>query len=64
METIERPDMVDEGHLDFLDELRDSGAVNMFGARENLREEFGVDRYESSIILEYWMKSFSERHPN
>ena len=63
-EKVERPEVVEEAHLTYLDNLRESGVANMFGANPYLREEFGIDRYEASRILQYWMKSFSERHPD
>ena len=61
---VERPDSVEEVHLVFLDELRDSAETNMFGAGPYLQEEFGLTRPQSSEILMYWMESFSERSPN
>jgi len=30
--TTERPEIVTDEHLDYLDELRESGVTNMFGA--------------------------------
>lgn len=46
----------------FLDELRNSGATNMFGAAPHLAEAFGLDKGESRKILKEWMETFSERH--
>lgn len=54
----ERPEYVTDELLEYLDELRASGAVNMFGAGTYLRKEFALSRNESSIALGYW---FSER---
>jgi len=70
-QVIERPEIVTEEHLEFLDELRDSGETNMWGAGSYLEEEFPELSDNSSFhssqkslqILQYWMKSFSERHP-
>jgi hypothetical protein len=59
---MERPEIVQDQHLVFLDELRESGVTNMFGAGPYLVETFGVSHGESLVILAYWMKSFSERH--
>lgn len=50
-------------YFDFLDDLRESGITNMFGASPYLIEEFGVDRSTAQRILIEWMRSFSERHP-
>ena len=47
----------------FLDELRDSGVTNMFGAAPYIVEEFGVTRQEAKSFLVNWMQTFEERHP-
>jgi hypothetical protein len=61
---IERPDFVLDEHLEYLDDLRDSGDTNMFGARPYLMDEFPeLESVEAGKILSYWMKSFGERHP-
>ena len=44
----------------FLDELRESGDVNMFGARPYIMDEFGLDKHEAGEILTEWMKNFEE----
>lgn len=62
-ETIEKPAIVTDEHLEYLDDLRDSGETNMFGAGPYLQEEFGVTKHEAHDILGYWMKTFTERHP-
>ena len=59
---MDKPEILEEEHLEYLDDLRESGVTNMFGAGSYLREEFGMDRKESSVILSYWMDTFSERH--
>ena len=46
----------------FLDELRDSGATNMFGAAPYIVEEFGVTRKEARDLLLNWMQTVEERH--
>jgi len=55
---IKRPEGITDEHLEFLDDLRGSGATNMFGAGAYLREEFRIDTEEASKILLYWMKTF------
>ena len=45
----------------FLDDLRESGSVNMFGAGPVLQEVFGLKRLEARMIVKDWMESFSER---
>ena len=44
----------------YLDDLRESGVTNMFGASPYLQEEFGLDRYEARDILLQWMQSFNK----
>jgi hypothetical protein len=52
-----------EAHLIWLDDLRESGATNMFGAAPFLAEAFGLTTTEARGILQEWMTSFSVRHP-
>lgn len=62
--AVERPEIVEDEHLEFLDVLRDTGVTNMFGAAPYLRREFrGLKEKESHEILKYWMHTFSQRHP-
>jgi len=63
MKKVERPDFVEEEHLIFLDELRGSGEVNMYGAKPYLVDEFCLENREAGNLLTYWMGSFDERHP-
>jgi len=44
--------------FDFLNDLRESGETNMYGARPYLVEEFDMDRREAGDWLQKWMKSF------
>ncbi len=46
---------LDQEHIEFLDELRDSGVTNMFAAGPYLQQEFFVDKYEARDILAQWM---------
>jgi hypothetical protein len=48
----------------FLDDLRESGACNMFGSGIYLQEAFGLDRYEAKDVVLEWMATFSERKAN
>jgi hypothetical protein len=43
----------------YLNALRDSGIVNMFGAGAYLREQFGLSRSEARTILTAWMKQYN-----
>ena len=42
----------------FLDELRLSGAVNMYGAGPYLAEAFGLSRADAREVLGVWMSTF------
>ncbi len=44
----------------YLEELRQSGVTNMFGATPYLREEFGLGRREAINILGSWMDNYAE----
>lgn len=55
---------MNEEYFEYLDNLRESGVTNMFGACPYLEEEFGLDRTEAMKVLAEWMNTFDERHPN
>lgn len=46
-------------YREFLNDLRDSGQTNMWGAGAYLQEEFGIDRREAKEILMAWIKENS-----
>lgn len=49
---------------EFLDALRESGAVNMFGAAVYIQGEFSLlSSSEAKEFLMEWMRTFSERQP-
>ena len=61
---MERPNFVTENHLTYLDKLHASGKTNMYGASAWLEAQFfNLTKQEARAILEYWMHTFSERHP-
>lgn len=45
-------------YFEYLNELRESGETNMFGAGQYLQEEFGLNRREARDIVKQWMESF------
>ena len=45
----------------YLDELKDSGVVNMFGATYHIINRFGYTREQSKQLLAEWMGSHSSR---
>lgn len=57
-----KPDIVENNHLLFLDDLRESGITNMSGATSYLERMFGVNSEEADTIFFFWMDTFHERH--
>lgn len=54
---------ITEEHLLFLDDLRNSGIVNMYGAAPHLMEQFPeLTQDDAHNILLHWMDTFSERN--
>ena len=51
------------GVFEYLDDLREEGVTNMYGAVPYIREEFGCDKYKAKAFLLKWMGTFSDRHP-
>ena len=47
----------------YLDNLRESGITNMYGAGAYVEAMFDVKRSEAIKLLSEWMETFSERHP-
>jgi len=43
----------------FLNDLRDSGITNMFGARPYVVEAFGIPPKKAGELLTLWMKNFN-----
>jgi hypothetical protein len=56
---MERPEIVTDEMLEFLDDLRDSGVTNMYGAAPYLKDEFyDLSMIEAREVTSYWMKTF------
>ena len=61
---IERPEIVKDSHLIFLDVLQGSGVTNTYGAGSYLQEHCDLSSRDASTVLQYWMESYDEReHP-
>ena len=56
--TATKQTLMTEEHRTFLNDLRESGATNMFGAAPYVQDEFGVSRNEARQIVSEWMSSF------
>ena len=59
---VSKPEFVTDAHLEYLDDLRESGVTNMYGAGPYLVRKFRVSSDKSHEILSYWMKTFASRH--
>lgn len=55
-----RPDNCSDEHLEYLDDLRESGVTNMFGGAAYLQKEFRLTREDAKDILVYWMNTFGQ----
>tara|TARA_R100001244_G_C5070918_1_gene111353 strand:- start:63 stop:269 length:207 start_codon:yes stop_codon:yes gene_type:complete len=50
-----------ELYFEFLNELRESGTTNMFGAASNLENEFPeLNRQEAKEVFYEWIESFDK----
>lgn len=47
-------------YFDWLDEIRESGVINMFAAPKALQENFGLSKEESMEIFLAWTESYKE----
>lgn len=59
----DKPEIDKEDVFLFLDNLRESGVTNMYGAGPYVKDEFGCDIKQAREYLSEWMETFSERHP-
>ena len=58
----EAPPFVQSYMLDYLDELRESGQVNMFAAAPFVASQFELPSAQARVVVLYWMRTYSERH--
>ncbi len=49
-------------YFEYLDELRESGVTNMYGAGSCLADEYSLEPRKAREVLSEWMRTFSERH--
>jgi hypothetical protein len=47
--------------FEYLDTLRESGVVNMFGATPYVQEAFDLKKAEAKQILKEWMENYGKR---
>ena len=55
---MERPETVTDEQLEYLDDLRESGAINMVGAGRYLLHEYDISPGDAKEVLKYWMATF------
>ena len=54
--------MKQDAYYEYLDELRDSGLINMFGAAKFLAREFPeLNDGQAGSVLHCWMESHAQR---
>ena len=51
----------EEKMFNYLNELRESGVTNMFGAGSFLEKEFDLNSFEAGKVLLKWMDNFNEK---
>ena len=51
---------IEKDTLEFLNILRESGVVNMYGATNYIIDEFDVSRKDAVQMLSLWMKNFNK----
>ena len=47
-------------YFEFLEDLRDSGSMNMMGAPRELQQEFDLDRAEAREVFSKWCESLKD----
>ena len=60
MATDFEKDIDPRDYFDYLEDLRDSGVTNMFGAVPFLQEEFGLNKSDARFVLSSWIKSYGK----
>lgn len=53
-------EQTNQNYFAFLNDLRDSGEINMWGASPYLEAEFGLDRREAKQVFLNWIQSFNK----
>lgn len=49
-------------YFDFLERVRKTGKINMFGSGQVLQEVYGLNRYEAKDIVLEWMKTYERKN--
>lgn len=56
-----KPAHVTDDMLTYLDGLRASGKINMFGAAPHVEQTFKLTIQQARQVTAYWMKTFKQR---
>lgn len=57
----ERQSTIEEQEVfEYLNDLRESGATNMFGAPPYVEQRFSMSKSESRKLVSLWMNNFNE----
>jgi hypothetical protein len=63
MDKKEMPEFCTIEMLEYLDDVRESGVTNMYGAAPYVAMEFPeLSKSQSRDVLLYWMATFEDRH--
>ncbi len=56
-----KPEFMQDKHLSYLNVVRESGLINMFGVAPYLVCEFPeLNKRKARAVLSYWMQTFSK----
>lgn len=61
MSYIKAMNETEQQYFDFLEDLRQSGDTNMFGASPYLQAAFGLEKKEGVSILSAWMDAHKDK---
>ena len=48
--------------FEFLDIVRESGAINMFEGARLIQDQYGLSKQDARDILLEWMQAFTKKH--
>jgi len=59
MSNLRETTELEQEAFEYLNDLRESGVTNMFGARPYLMEDLELDKNKAGKLLSTWMKVFN-----
>jgi hypothetical protein len=60
MENIDEYKEIQKDVFRFLDDLRDSGQINMFGATSYIMDYQGCNKKQAQTLLSEWMQQYKK----